>query len=69
MQALFDLAPVAAFFVAYWLGGIYVATAVLMVLAAPMLIGALLGLVNFVVALFLGPETRGVEMVPDLVIA
>ena len=31
MQALFDLAPVAAFFVAYWLGGIYVATAVLMI--------------------------------------
>jgi intracellular septation protein len=30
MQALFDLAPVAAFFVAYYLAGIYVATAVLM---------------------------------------
>lgn len=30
MQGLFDLAPVVAFFVAYWLGGIYVATAVLM---------------------------------------
>src|SRR5579862_2936312 len=30
MQALFDLVPVAAFFVAYSLGGIYVATAVLM---------------------------------------
>jgi intracellular septation protein len=30
MQALLDLAPVAAVFVAYWLGGIYVATAVLM---------------------------------------
>jgi hypothetical protein len=34
-----------------------------------MLIGAMFGLVNFIVALFLGPETRGVEMVPDLVIA
>ena len=30
MQALFDLAPLAAFLVAYYLGGIYVATAVLM---------------------------------------
>ena len=30
MQALIDLAPVAAFFVAYYLAGIYVATAVLM---------------------------------------
>jgi MFS transporter, SHS family, lactate transporter len=37
--------------------------------AIPMLIGAMFGLVNFVVALLLGPETRGVEMVPDLVIA
>jgi intracellular septation protein len=31
MQALIDLAPLAAFFVAYKLGGIYVATAVLMI--------------------------------------
>jgi intracellular septation protein len=30
MQALIDLAPLAAFFIAYKLGGIYVATAVLM---------------------------------------
>ena len=30
MQALFDLAPVAAFFVTYYLAGIYIATAVLM---------------------------------------
>ena len=30
MQALLDLAPVGAFFLAYWLAGIYVATAVLM---------------------------------------
>jgi len=30
MQALIDLAPLAAFFVAYYLGGIYIATAVLM---------------------------------------
>jgi MFS transporter, SHS family, lactate transporter len=37
--------------------------------AIPMLIGAMFGLTNFVVALLLGPETRGTEMVPDLVIA
>ena len=37
--------------------------------AIPMLIGALFGLVNFTVALLLGPETKGVEMVADLVIA
>jgi MFS transporter, SHS family, lactate transporter len=37
--------------------------------AIPMLIGAMFGLVNFVVALLLGPETKDVEMVPDLVIA
>jgi SHS family lactate transporter-like MFS transporter len=37
--------------------------------AIPMLIGAMFGLANFVVALALGPETKGVEMVPDLVIA
>jgi len=37
--------------------------------AIPMLIGAMFGLVNFVVALLLGPETRGVEMTSDLVIA
>src|SRR5271156_6717998 len=37
--------------------------------AIPMLIGAMFGLINFVVALALGPETRGTEMVPDLVIA
>jgi intracellular septation protein len=30
MQALFELAPVVAFFIAYYFGGIYVATAVLM---------------------------------------
>jgi len=37
--------------------------------AIPMCIGALFGLVNFVIALLLGPETKGVEMVPDLVVA
>ena len=34
-----------------------------------MLIGTMLGLVNFIVALALGPETKDTEMVPDLVIA
>jgi len=37
--------------------------------AIPMTVGAMFGLVNFVVALLLGPETKGVEMVPDLVVA
>ncbi|HEX5319694.1 MAG TPA: MFS transporter [Stellaceae bacterium] len=37
--------------------------------AIPMLIGTMLGLVNFIVALALGPETKDTEMVPDLVIA
>ena len=33
------------------------------------LIGAMFALVNFVVALLLGRETKDVEMVPDLVVA
>jgi MFS transporter, SHS family, lactate transporter len=37
--------------------------------AMPMLIGTMLGLVNFVISLLLGPETKDVEMVPDLVVA
>ena len=37
--------------------------------AIPMLIGTMLGLVNFIVSLLLGPETKDVEMVPDLVVA
>ena len=37
--------------------------------AIPMTVGAMLGLVNFVIALLLGPETKDVEMVPDLVVA
>jgi SHS family lactate transporter-like MFS transporter len=37
--------------------------------AIPMLIGTMLGLVNFIISLLLGPETKDVEMVPDLVIA
>jgi MFS transporter, SHS family, lactate transporter len=37
--------------------------------AVPMLIGTLFGLVNFILSLVFGPETKGVEMVPDLVVA
>jgi MFS transporter, SHS family, lactate transporter len=37
--------------------------------ALPMLVGAMLGLFNFILALALGPETKDVQMVPDLVIA
>jgi SHS family lactate transporter-like MFS transporter len=37
--------------------------------AIPMLIGTMLGLVNFIISLLLGPETKDVEMVPDLVVA
>ena len=38
MQALFELAPVVAFFIAYYFGGIYVATAVLMAGMAVLLV-------------------------------
>ena len=44
MQALFDLAPVVAFFIAYSLGGIYVATAVLMIAMALLLLADLVRL-------------------------
>jgi SHS family lactate transporter-like MFS transporter len=37
--------------------------------AIPMLIGTLFGLVNFILSLVFGPETKGTEMVPDLVVA
>ncbi|HTW54495.1 MAG TPA: MFS transporter [Stellaceae bacterium] len=37
--------------------------------AIPMLIGTMFGLVNVILSLALGPETKDVEMVPDLVIA
>jgi hypothetical protein len=42
MQPLFDLAPLLAFLVAYYLGGIYVATAVLMVAMVALLLVDLL---------------------------
>jgi intracellular septation protein len=44
MQALIDLAPLAAFFVAYYLAGIYVATAVLMMAMLALLLLDLLRL-------------------------
>jgi intracellular septation protein len=44
MQALFDLAPLVAFLVAYYLRGIYVATAVLMVAMVALLLVDLLRL-------------------------
>jgi MFS transporter, SHS family, lactate transporter len=37
--------------------------------AIPMLIGTLFGLGNFILSLLTGPETKGTEMVPDLVVA
>jgi SHS family lactate transporter-like MFS transporter len=38
-------------------------------LAIPMLIGTLFGLTNFILSVVFGPETKGTEMVPDLVVA
>jgi SHS family lactate transporter-like MFS transporter len=35
----------------------------------PMLVGTAAGAISFVIALLLGPETRGKELVPDLVVA
>ena len=44
MQALIDLAPLAAFFITYYLGGIYLATAVLMIAMVALLLLDLLRL-------------------------
>ena len=52
-------APVLAYFATTWQLG----------LAIPMLIGTVFGAVNFIVALLLAPETKGKELVPDLVVA
>jgi len=38
-------------------------------LALPMLIGTVIGAASFIIALLLGPETKGTEMTPDLVVA
>jgi SHS family lactate transporter-like MFS transporter len=37
--------------------------------SVPMLVGALIGAVSWCLALYFGPETKGKEMVPDLVLA
>ena len=37
--------------------------------AIPMAIGTMVGLVSFIAALALGPETRGKELTADLVVA
>jgi MFS transporter, SHS family, lactate transporter len=50
--------PILTFLAATWGTG----------LAVPMLIGTLFGAGSFVIALLLGPETRGEELVPDLVL-
>ena len=52
-------APVLAFLATQWGIG----------LALPMLLGTCLGASSFIVALLLGPETKGKEMAADLVLA
>ena len=47
----------------------YAATTWHMGFAIPMLIGTWVGLVSFIAALLLSPETRGKEMVADLTVA
>jgi SHS family lactate transporter-like MFS transporter len=52
-------APILAYLATTWGTG----------LALPMLIGTVIGAGSFIIALLLGPETRGKELVPDLVLA
>ena len=52
-------APILAYFATNWQLG----------LAIPMLIGTVFGALNFIIALLLAPETKGKELVPDLVVA
>jgi SHS family lactate transporter-like MFS transporter len=52
-------APVLAYLAGAWGTG----------LVAPMLVGTVVGAASFIVALLVGPETKGKEMVPDLVLA
>jgi MFS transporter, SHS family, lactate transporter len=51
--------PVLAYLAAVWHTGF----------AIPMLIGTALGGLSFILATLLGPETRGKELVPDLIVA
>lgn len=37
--------------------------------AIPMLVGTVLGCISVALAVMAGPETRGKELVPDLVVA
>jgi SHS family lactate transporter-like MFS transporter len=47
----------------------YLATDLGLGFAIPMLIGTTAGLVSFILALLVGPETRGKELVADVVLA
>jgi hypothetical protein len=47
----------------------YAATTWQLGFAIPMLIGTWVGLVSFIIALLLGPETTGKQMVADLTVA
>ena len=47
----------------------YLATDLHLGFAIPMMIGTLVGLVSFIAALLVGPETKGKVLVPDLVVA
>ena len=51
--------PILTFFAITWNFGF----------AIPMAIGTLFGLANFILSVAFGPETRGTEMSPDLVVA
>jgi SHS family lactate transporter-like MFS transporter len=53
------VAPILTYFAINWHLGF----------AIPMLIGTTFGLINFILSILVGPETKGTEMVPDLVVA
>ena len=55
---LIGSAPVLAYFATSWHLG----------LAIPMMVGTALGAISFIVALLVSPETKGTEMVADLVV-
>ena len=64
MQALFELAPVVAFFIAYYFGGIYVATAVLMA-ERPTVTAVMRTLATHQPTLFAGVPTLFAAMLAD----
>ena len=47
----------------------YLATSWQLGLAIPMFVGTVVGAPSFIIALLLGPETKGTVLVPDLVVA